>query len=741
LSATALLATGVYAGCPFGFDQGGVAPSVPEHNPYTTARIAPKGYLEAVAKIDFNDVKDDLKKLFVESKDFWPADYGNYGPFIIRLTWHAAGSYRIRDGRGGADGGRMRFDPERSWADNTNLDKARTLLEPIKHKYGLGLSWGDLFVLAGDAAIESMGGPTVGFCAGRIDDSTGFWSERLGPNEMQEKNEPCPEGNRCELQGAVEVGLIYVNPEGPMIDGERKVDPVLSAHDVRETFRRMGMNDTETVALVGGGHAFGKMHGACPGGPGESPAENPENPWAGNCGTGVGVDTFTSGFEGPWTSNPTQWDNEYFKNLFDYDWEQVTSPGGPQQWMATNEFRKKAPQVDLSSEVEIVMNTADLALKYDPQYKPISKRFMKDQAYLDEQFAEAWYKLMTRDMGPVTRCLGNLVPEPRPFQNPLPNPPKKMVEFKEVKKVLKAMIRERMPKGTDVAEKFARLAWRCAATHRVTDYTGGCNGARIRLAPQKDWPVNAGLDVALRALERVQQKFNGRVSIADLIVLAGNTALELNGAPKLPFCAGRTDATEDGDAGVMPPRLGDNSDLDDLRESALLLGVSPREWTALQAYRVMATDDQSGSSYFKRLLFSDWERVEVELGGKTKTLYKSKNSRRLRTIERAEYLLTIEPEFRAAAQDFATEPQVLAQEFAAAWTKIMNADRYDGPAGNLCTPYSPESKPQSTGKCMNIRKEKRCIREDGCAWTGKRCVQEKRRLSFTERLASVFGFN
>merc|ERR550525_2369433 len=315
-----------------GFDSQHRAPV--GHDP-SVGRVAPKGYLEAFAKIDLREVKEDLKMAFVDSKDFFPADYNNYGPLMIRLAWYAAGSYRVRDGRGGADGGRMRFDPERSWDDNTNLDKARKLLEPIKEKYGLGLSWGDLIVLAGDTAIESMGGPIAGFCGGRIDDTNGFWSERLGPNPVQAKAEPCPQPP-CGLQGATELSLIYVNPEGPLLDGVRKVDPVLSGIDVRATFGRMGMNDTETVALVGGGHAFGKTHGACPDGPGPRPSEDQVNPWPGNCGTGKGNDQFTSGFEGPWTSNPIQWSNEYFHNLLEYDWEEHTGAGGKQQWRATN---------------------------------------------------------------------------------------------------------------------------------------------------------------------------------------------------------------------------------------------------------------------------------------------------------------------------------------------------------------------------------------------------------------------
>lgn len=688
------------AGCPMGFDSPERVPA--GQNPTINGRVAPKGYLEAFAKLDLNAVKADLKELFLDSKDFWPADYGTYAPLMIRLAWHAGGSYRVRDGRGGADGGRMRFDPERSWDDNTNLDKARTLLEPIKQKYGVGLSWGDLIVLAGDTAIESMGGPTVGFCGGRIDDSTGFWSERLGPNAVQEAAEPCTT-EPCELQGAVEVGLIYVNPEGPMINGVRQVDPALSAVNVRETFARMGMNDVETVALVGGGHAFGKMHGACPAGAGPSPMDDPENPWPGLCGAGNGPDSATSGFEGPWTSNPYMWDNEYFVNLMTYDWEEFTGPGGKQQWRSITPGSKDAPDVTKTGRVDITMTTADLALKYDAtgEYPKISAKYMNEPAYLDEQFSEAWYKLMTRDMGPHERCLGNLVPSAREFQNPLPMPPQKLANFDKVREMIRVSMSMPMSAQEEYGPLLARLAWRCASTHRVTDYTGGCNGARVRLAPQKDWPINKGLDIALTLLKPIKEEFGEGLSWADLIVLAGNTALEEAGAPKMPFCGGRTDATMDGAAGVMEPLLDDAIDnsLDDLQESALLLGVSPREFTALMGRRSIGmhsrgflgfadqTPYELDNEYYKSLLTNSWEKFTVP--DTSMMQYRSAPNSGYNVL-RSDFLLTLEPSFRTAAQDFAADNDMFLEEFAAAWTKVMNADRFDGPTGNLCEPYKTQ---------------------------------------------------
>lgn len=723
-------------GCPMGFDRQHRVPA--GHDP-AIGRVAPKGYLEAFAKIDLREVKEDLKALFVDSKDFFPADYNNYGPLMIRLAWHSAGSYRVRDGRGGSDGGRQRFDPERSWDDNTNLDKARKLLEPIKEKYGLGLSWGDLIVLAGDTAIESMGGPIAGFCGGRIDDANGFWSERLGPNAVQAAAEPCPQPP-CGLQGATELGLVYVNPEGPLLNGVRQVDPALSGIDVRATFGRMGMNDTETVALVGGGHAFGKTHGACPDGAGPSPMQDPENPWPGLCGTGKGIDTATSGFEGPWTSNPIAWDNEYFANLLEYEWEEWTGPGGKQQWRPTNAIRM-APEVTGDATVAVMMTTADLAMRYDPEYLKISTKFKDDLAYLDEQFSEAWYKLMTRDMGPRERCLGDMVPEARPFQNPLPNPPSKLADFEEVKNMIRTAATNDITKepgyqntgahfgyaGADMYDGevnygplFVKLAWRCASTHRVTDYTGGCNGARIRLSPQKDWPINAGLDFALDLLAPIKEEFGDSLSWADLIVLAGNTGLEMAGAPKLPFCGGRTDATEDGDAGVMEPLLNEDmsNSLDDLQESALLLGVTPREWTALMGRRSLGrhhgmrggfmghtdeTPTMMDNEYFKSLLSNDWQSFtnpETDQDQYKASLEGGDFAYALRS----DYLLTLEPQFLTAAQDFAADNDMFLEEFAAAWTKVMNADRFDGPAGNLCEPYQSEEEMEMTGSGCPMEK-------------------------------------
>jgi len=709
------MATTAEASCPFGYDNEPQQRIPAGQNPTINGRVAPKGYYEAFEELDLDAVREDLKALFLDSQDYFPADYGNYGPLMVRFAWHSAGSYRIRDGRGGLDGGRFRFEPERSWDDNAQLDKAYRLLEPIKQKYGLGLSWGDLTVLAGDTAIESMGGPIVGFCGGRIDDSTGFWSERLGPGTEQEAAEPCditkqPTGI-CPKSGSIRPGLIYVNPQGPLINGVRMVDPVLSAHSVREVFYRMGMDDTETVALVGGGHAFGKNHGACPLGPGNKPIVDPVNPYEGPCGAGFGPNTATSGFEGPWTTNPTQWDNEFFSNLLDWEWEEYTSPGGPQQWrIPAADNGPNAPDVTLTGEEHIVMLTADLALRYDPEYRPISERYQRDQGYLDEKFSEAWYKLMSRDMGPVTRCLGTNVPEAREFQNPLPACHDELADFGLVREKIKELLTtpKFITSGADVyygetnyGPLFVRLAWRCAATHRVTDYTGGCDGSRIRLAPQKDWRINEGLDQALNLLDDIKDHFGPGLSWADLIVLAGTVSLEEAGAPALPFCGGRTDALRDGSAGVMPPVLNEDitNTLDDLQETALLLGVSPREFTALMGRRSVgqhnkqrggftgrsdSTPTTLDNGYYDTLLRETWEEFDVPTTDRKQ--YRAKDNDDV-FILRSDFLLTHDPEFLAAAQDFSADNEMFLEEFAAAWTKVMQADRYDGPTGNLCEPY------------------------------------------------------
>ena len=483
--------------CPFAKRSAASSTSLPAgHPPLRRPGLAADAYMKALAQLDLEPVKEDLRELFVTSQEEWPADYGHYGPFMIRLAWHCAGSYRLSDGRGGCDGGRQRFDPERSWEDNTNLDKARALLWPIKQKYGLGLSWGDLFILAGTTAIESMGGPTIGFCAGRIDDMNGRDSLGLGPSREQEEIAPCPvEGACLPPLGASTVGLIYVNPEGPLGNPV----PSLSAADVRDTFGRMGMNDSETVALIGGGHAFGKAHGACPAGAGPPPNVDPVNPWPGLCGTGVGVDTFTSGFEGPWVPTPTSWSNAYFQILQNFEWEVWTGPGNHSQWrVAGGATPPTAPGVAPGGPREpVMMLTSDLSLLNDPEqsYQRYVQQFAEQPEAFDNAFAAAWYKLTARDMGPHSRCFGEDVPPPQPWQFPLPPPPPpaELPDFEQVRDAVRRVMVEPNPvlppdeyDGQPwYGALFVRLAWACASTFRSTDFLGGCNGARIRFPPER----------------------------------------------------------------------------------------------------------------------------------------------------------------------------------------------------------------------------------------------------------------
>ena len=487
-------------------------------------------------------MKDDIKKMLTDSKDFWPADYGNYGPLFIRLAWHASGSYRTSDGRGGSDGGRQRFDPERSWADNTNLDKARSLLEPIKEKYGQGLSWGDLIVLSGDTAIESMGGPILGFCGGRIDDHSGDESVLLGPSDEQEALYPCKNKNdtiddngKCESPlGSTTVGLIYVNPEGPMANPI----PEESVHQVRDTFGRMNMNDSETIALIGGGHAVGKTHGACPDGPGESPKDNPEHPWEGKCGKdemkGKGPNAFTSGFEFPWTVRPTNWTNDFFKNLLTFEWildDKSVTPGGHYQWKV-NGTSPKAPKAHGEGTQDIGMLTTDRSLLEDDNYKVLLKKYANSMDEFNLAFKNAWYKLTSRDMGPHSRCIGDNVPPAQDWQYPLPSFKGALPDFNRVKEdILNLMSSGHYNKGN-----FARLAWQCMSTFRSTDYLGGCNGARIRFEPQKKWDVNKGVDDTIATLNPIKTQYGDSLSWADLIVLAGNTEVEQMGGNPLTFC-------------------------------------------------------------------------------------------------------------------------------------------------------------------------------------------------------------
>lgn len=526
-----------------------------------SALVNPMGatfnYAEEFKKLDLNAVKADLHALMTQSQDWWPADYGHYGPLFIRLSWHSAGTYRIADGRGGASSGTIRFAPLNSWPDNGNLDKARRLLWPIKQKYGQKLSWGDLIILVGNVALESMGFKTFGFAGGREDvwepEADIYW----GPETDWLGDKRYSDGRQLENPlGAVQMGLIYVNPEGP----NGKPDPLAAAKDIRETFRRMAMNDEETVALIAGGHTFGKCHGA-----GDAKLVGPEPEganiedqglgWKNKFGKGKGGDTITSGLEGAWTKNPTKWDNNYFENLFEYEWALTKSPAGAQQWIPKDPSAKgTVPDAhDPAKKHAPMMLTTDLALRMDPAYEKISRRFYKHPEQFADAFAKAWYKLTHRDMGPVTRCLGSMVPPAQLWQDPIPSIDYKLVDAKDLAN-LKSHI---MSSGLTISQ-LVTTAWASASTFRGTDKRGGANGARIRLAPQKDWEVNQPAELAkvLTALEKIQKEFNGaqttgkKISMADLIVLGGCAAIEAAAKKagqdvQVPFTPGRADATQD----------------------------------------------------------------------------------------------------------------------------------------------------------------------------------------------------
>jgi catalase-peroxidase len=526
------------------------------HSPLSNPMGADFNYAEAFKTLDLDALKQDLIKLMTTSQDWWPADYGHYGPLFIRMTWHAAGTYRIADGRGGGGTGAQRFAPLNSWPDNANLDKARRLLWPIKQKYGRKLSWADLLIFAGNVAMESMGFKTFGFGFGREDiwePDEIFW----GPEDtwLGDERYRGP-GDWPQPFGAVQMGLIYVNPQGP-----RGIpDPLTAAKDIRETFRRMAMNDEETVALIVGGHTFGKAHGAA----GEqyvgpepegAPLEEQGLGWKNRFGSGKGDDTTTSGLEGAWTSAPTKWDNGFLDNLFKYDWELTKSPAGAWQWTPKNpEAQDTVPDAhDPSKRHAPMMLTTDLALKLDPIYAPIAKRFHEHPDQLADAFAKAWFKLLHRDMGPLSRYLGPWVPEPQLWQDPVPEVDHELIGDQDIA-ALKGKI---LASGLSISRLVA-TAWASAATFRGTDKRGGANGARIRLAPQKDWEVNEPTELAkvLQTLEQIRQDFNRsqsggkKVSLADLIVLGGCAAVEQAAKNAghditVPFVPGRTDASQE----------------------------------------------------------------------------------------------------------------------------------------------------------------------------------------------------
>jgi catalase-peroxidase len=672
-------------------------------------------YAKEFTSLDLDALQKDLDALMTDSQDFWPADYGHYGPFFIRMAWHSAGTYRIGDGRGGSGSGMQRFAPLNSWPDNVNLDKARRLLWPIKQKYGRKISWADLMILAGNRALETMGFRTFGFAGGRED----AWEPEdvdFGPEATWLGDERYT-GDR-ELSNplaAVQMGLIYVNPEGP----NGNPDPLLSARDIRETFARMAMNDEETVALVAGGHTFGKTHGAAD--PSKYVGPAPEGAtleeqglgWKNGFGTGNGASTISSGLEGAWTENPVKWDNGYFDVLFKYDWELTRSPAGAQQWTPKNGAGAGTiPDAhDASRRHAPMMSTADLALKLDPAYAKISKRFHENPAELADAFARAWYKLTHRDMGPVTRCLGPLVPkEVQLWQDPVPAVDHELVGDADIA-ALKA---KALASGLTIAE-LASVAWASASSFRGTDKRGGANGARIRLAPQKDWASNADVGKAIAALEKVQHEFNARsgkkrISLADLIVLGGCAAVEQAAKNAghhvtVPFTPGRTDATDQQtDAhsfAVLEPKAdgfrnylasGQKRLAEELLvEKARLLTLTAPEMTVLVGgLRVVGasvgTSDVGVFTKRRESLTTDFFVNLLDMRTEWRALSKDRFEGRDRksgavtwTASRVDLVFGAHSELRALAEVYASSDAQAAfvRDFVAAWTKVMNLDRFD----------------------------------------------------------------
>jgi len=676
-------------------------------------------YAEAFKTLDLDAVVKDLHDLMTDSQEWWPADYGHYGPFFIRMTWHAAGTYRVADGRGGGGTGAQRFAPLNSWPDNGNLDKARRLLWPIKRKYGSKISWADLLILAGNVAMDSMGFKTFGFGGGRPDiwepEGDIYWgpeSEWLGDKRYS--------GDRqlADPLGAVQMGLIYVNPQGP----NGNPDPLASARDIRDTFQRMAMNDEETVALVAGGHTFGKCHGAAPEShvgpePEGAPIEAQGFGWHNSFGSGVGTDAITSGIEGAWTNNPTRWDMGYFENLFGYEWELTKSPAGAHQWKPKGDAGKDTvPDAqDPDKRHQPMMTTADLALRFDPVYEKISRRFMENPEEFADAFARAWFKLLHRDMGPRARYLGKLVPEEELiWQDPVPAVDHPLVDASDVSKLKKALL----DSGLSV-QQLVYTAWSSASSFRGSDMRGGANGARIRLAPQKDWEANQPAELAkvLKVLEGVREDFNAaagggkKISMADLIVLGGCAGIEA-AAKKggfdvtVPFNPGRTDATDaqtdvDSFEPLEPKADGfrnyvakgrEDEQTEWLVDKAQLLGLSAPEMTVLVGgLRAIGANhggtahgvftDRPGTlsnDFFVNLLDMNttWARTS-EAGVLEGT--DRKTGKRKWTGTLVDLVFGSNSQLRALAEVYAEDgaQEKFVNEFVAAWAKVMDADRFD----------------------------------------------------------------
>ena len=692
-----------------------------QHSPLSDPMDKEFNYAEEFKSLDLNAVIKDLHALMTKSEDWWPADYGHYGPFFIRMAWHSAGTYRIADGRGGAGSGAQRFAPLNSWPDNVSLDKARRLLWPIKQKYGRKISWADLIVLTGNVALESMGFKTVGFGGGREDiwepDENTYWGPEgkwLGDERYSGDHE------LANPLGAVQMGLIYVNPEGP----NGKPDPVAAARDIRETFARMAMNDEETVALIAGGHTFGKTHGAAE--PGKYVGPEPEGAgieeqgfgWKNTFGSGYGASTISSGLEGAWSTTPTKWSNNYLENLFGFEWELTKSPAGASQW--TPKGGAGAGTVpdahDPSKRHAPFTLTTDLSLRMDPIYEPIARRFLENPQELADAFGKAWFKLTHRDMGPHSRYLGPLVPaEPLLWQDPVPAVDHQLIGQQDIA-VLKATI---LASGLSLSE-LVTTAWASAATFRGSDKRGGANGARIRLAPQKDWDVNQPAELAkvLRTLEAIQEHFNGaqsggkRVSLADLIVLGGCAAVEkaaeiAGHAVKVPFSPGRMDTSQEQtdvhSFAVLEPvadgfrnyqRKGDQRPAEELLlDRAQLMTLTAPEVTVLVGgmRALNANFGQSKHGVFTNrpgALTNDFfvnlldMRTKWQPSSASEGVYEGRDRKtgELKwTGTRIDLVFGSNSQLRAIAEVYASDDskETFVKDFVAAWNKVMNLDRFD----------------------------------------------------------------
>ncbi len=692
-----------------------------QHSPLSNPMGGEFNYREEFKSLDLDAVIKDLHELMTSSQEWWPADYGHYGPLLIRMAWHAAGTYRIGDGRGGAGSGSQRFAPLNSWPDNVNLDKARRLLWPIKQKYGRKISWGDLMVLAGNVALDSMGLKTFGFGGGREDvwepEEDIYWGSE---GKWLADERYSGDRNLENPLAAVQMGLIYVNPEGP----NGKPDPVAAGRDIRETFGRMAMNDYETVALIAGGHTFGKAHGAAD--PSKYVGPEPEGAaieemglgWKNTFGSGKGVDAIGSGLEGAWTTNPVKWDNNYFENLFGYEWELTKSPAGAYQWVPKNGAAANAvPDAHDKSKRHVpIMFTTDLALRMDPVYEPISRHFFENPQELAEAFAKAWFKLTHRDMGPVSRYLGPLVPaEPLLWQDPIPAVDHELVGEADIT-TLKAKI---LASGLSISQ-LVTTAWASASTFRGSDKRGGANGARIRLAPQKDWDVNepAALAKVLEKLQSIQKEFNRsekgnkKVSLADLIVLGGCAAVEqaakrAGHEVKVPFSPGRTDAsqeqtdvesfavlepTADGFRNYFrkeDPRVPEEV----LVDKAQLLTLTAPEMTVLiGGLRVLGANyGQSKHGVFTNrpeTLTNDFFVNLVDMNtawqpsSTSDGVYEARDRATGRikwTGTRIDLIFGSNSQLRAVAEVYACDDakEKFVKDFVAAWSKVMNLDRFD----------------------------------------------------------------